>query len=62
MDFKQMQNQDEIREHGRVIARGIEDVKVEQRKNMAKAAKRSATMLNRAAEKALSGNYIKLWQ
>ncbi len=45
----------ESREHGRVIARGMSDVKVEQQKNMAKAEKRRATMLERAAEKALSG-------
>ncbi len=43
-------------EHGRVIARGMHELKVEQQKNMAKAEKRQATMLERAAEKALSGN------
>lgn len=48
--------QAEIREHGRVIAHGIEDVKVEKQKNMAKAEKRHQTMLERAAQRALSGN------
>jgi hypothetical protein len=47
--------QEQLRERGRVIARGIEDVKVEQQKNMAKAEKRHQTMLERAAERALSG-------
>ena len=52
---KEQREQEQIREHGRVIARGIEDVKVEKQKNMAKAARRQQTMLERAAEKALSG-------
>ncbi len=47
--------EDKVREHGRVIARGMHDVKVEQEKNMAKAAKRQQTMLENAAERALSG-------
>jgi hypothetical protein len=50
-----MSEADQIREHGRVIARGMQDVKVEQQKNMATAEKRRATMLERAAEKLLSG-------
>lgn len=45
----------EMREQGRVIARGMHDVKVEQQKNMAKAEKRQATMLERAAERFISG-------
>ena len=53
---KEKMEQAELREHGKVIARGIEDVKVEKQKNMARAAKRHQTMLERAAEKALSGN------
>ena len=52
------QNNNEVREHGRVIARGMNDVKVEQEKNMAKADKRKATMLERAAERALSGRGV----
>lgn len=48
-------NDETLREHGRVIARGIQDIKVENEKNMAKAEKRKATMLERAAERALSG-------
>jgi hypothetical protein len=47
--------EDKLREQGRIIARGIEDVKVEKQKNMIKADKRYNTMLERAAEKALSG-------
>ncbi len=46
---------DELKSQGRVIAQGMHDIKVEQEKNMAKAEKRKATMLERAAEKALSG-------
>lgn len=43
-------------EHGRAIARGMEEHKLYKEKSMAKAAKRKATMLERQAEKALSGN------
>lgn len=42
-------------EEGRAIAQGMRAEKVEHQKNMAKAAKRQQTMLERAAEKALSG-------
>ncbi len=52
---REQSQQDLIKEHGRVIARGIEDVKVENQKNMAKADKRHNTMLERAAERVLSG-------
>lgn len=45
----------DFREHGRVIARGMNDVKVEQEKNMTKAVKRRETMLRNVAERALSG-------
>lgn len=55
LSAKEEKEQNEIREHGRVIARGMEDIKVEQQKNMAKADKRKQTMLENAAEKALSG-------
>lgn len=41
--------------NGRVIAQAIEDLKVEKEKNMTKAAKRKATMLENAAERALTG-------
>lgn len=51
----EIKQQEEIREHGRVIAHGMEDVKVEKEKNMMKAEKRRHTMLERAAERALSG-------
>lgn len=47
--------EDKAIEHGRAIARGMHEVKVEQQKNMAKAAKRGETMLKRAAEKFVSG-------
>lgn len=47
--------EEEMKAYGRVIARGIKDLKVEQQKNMAKAEKRHQTMLENAAERALSG-------
>lgn len=50
-----LSQEDKLREHGRVIARGMNDIKVEKQKNMAKATKRQQTMLERAAEQALSG-------
>lgn len=43
-------------EHGRVIAQAMHDFNVQKEKNMIKADKRKATMLEKAAEKALSGN------
>lgn len=43
-------------EQGRVIAHAMNEVNVQREKNMAKAEKRRATMLENAAEKALSGN------
>ncbi len=45
----------ELKQQGRVIAQGIEDIKVAQQKNMIKADKRKATMLENAAKEALSG-------
>lgn len=42
-------------EQGRAIARGIAEEQARKEKNLAKADKRLATMLERAAEKALSG-------
>lgn len=51
----EVKNVEQSREYGRVIARGMEDVKVEKEKNMTKAVKRRATMLERAAQQALSG-------
>lgn len=50
----------EVKEHGRVIARAIDEAKVEKEKNMAKAGKRRATMLENAAENVLSGNNVKI--
>lgn len=46
---------DKAVELGRVIARGMDEVRVQKEKNMAKADKRRQTMLENAAEKALSG-------
>ena len=46
---------DKQKEQGRVIARGMREEKAQHQKNMAKAAKRRTTMLEAAAEKALSG-------
>ncbi len=46
-------------EHGRAIARGMNDENVQRQKNMARAGKRHATMLERAATKALSGEGVK---
>ena len=52
---KEQAEQSQIRDYGRVIARGMQEVKVERQKNMASAAKRQQTMLAKAAEIALSG-------
>ena len=52
----EIRQNEEIREHGRIIARGMDDIKVQKEKNMIKADKRKATMLEQAAEKALSGS------
>ena len=43
-------------ETGRVIAHAMNEVNVQKEKNMAKAEKRKATMLENAAERALSGS------
>lgn len=48
--------EEKLMEHGRIIARAMDDVKVEKEKNMIKAGKRRETMLRNAAEQALSGN------
>lgn len=40
-------------ERGRAIARGMEEIRLQNEKNMAKAVRRKNTMLERAAEKAL---------
>ena len=42
-------------EHGRAIARGMREQNMQFEKNMAKAEKRKATMLENAAKNALSG-------
>lgn len=46
-------------EQGRVIARAMSDLKVEQKKNMMKAVERREILLHTAAEQALSGFNIK---
>ncbi len=45
----------EVREQGRAIARGISEENARKERNQASADKRQATMLERAAQKALSG-------
>lgn len=50
---REAQQNSDIREHGRIIAR--DEAKVEKQKNMMKATRRKQTMLNNAAEQALSG-------
>lgn len=52
---KEVKKQEEAKQNGRVIAQEIHNLKVEKEKNMAKAVKRKATMLENAAEKVLSG-------
>ena len=52
---KTISDKEHMREQGRVIARGMHELKVEQQKNMATAEKRRATMLERDAERLLSG-------
>ncbi len=47
---------EEMKTNGRIIAQAIEQQKVEKEKNMMKAVKRRDTMLENAAERALSGN------
>lgn len=51
-------NEQELTEQGRAIARGITEENARKEKNQAKADKRQATMLERAAERALSGNGV----
>lgn len=46
-----------VMEHGRAIARAMDDHKVQKEKNMAKAAKRQQTMLHKAAEIEIGRNY-----
>ena len=50
-----LSQEDNMVEQGRVIARAMDDLKVQKEKNMIKADRRRATMLENAAEKALSG-------
>lgn len=49
--------EDKLRDkaHGRVIARAMNEANVQKEKNMASAEKRRATLLENAAQKALSG-------
>ncbi len=49
---------DKVTEQGRAIARGIAEENARKEKNQAKAVKRQATMLERAAERALSGSGV----
>jgi len=51
-----LSTEDKMVEHGRVIAHGMHLEKVQREKNMIKADKRRFTILQNAAEKALSGN------
>ena len=44
---------------GRVIAQGMNDIKVERKKNMTKRAESRATALEKAADEALSGRGVK---
>lgn len=52
---KEEKRQQSVKENGRAIAQGMHEIKVEQKKNMAKAEKRAGTMLERAASKFLDG-------
>lgn len=47
-------------EQGRAIARAMQEVQVEKQKNMAKAERRKATMLENAAEQVLSGTLSRI--
>lgn len=55
--MKSSKGSDKMLEHGRAIARAMDELKVQKEKNMAKAAKRKETMLYRAAETELGRNY-----
>lgn len=44
-------------EQGRAIAQGMEEIRLQREKNMAKAVKRRQTMLENAAEKELFNNH-----
>lgn len=56
MKLSQSYKNDKLVEHGRIIARAMHQEKVLIEKNMIKAERRKATMLENAAERALSGN------
>lgn len=56
MKSSQTKLRDKWMETGRVIAHAMNEVNIQKEKNMAKADKRKATMLENAAEKALSGS------
>lgn len=55
MNLSQNSKEEQMKEHGRVIARGMAEIAVEKEKNMMKAARRKETMLENAAERVLSG-------
>lgn len=48
-------SEDKMVEQGRAVARGMDELRAQKERNMAKAEKRTKTMLERAAERALSG-------
>ncbi len=47
----------DVMEHGRAIARAMDEHKVQKEKNMAKAEKRKISMLHRAADIEIGRNY-----
>lgn len=53
--MEQANNQERTEELGRVIARQTKALEADRQKNMIKAEKRKQTMLENAAERALSG-------
>jgi hypothetical protein len=53
--MKSSKQESNMMKQGRVIARAMSDLKVEQKKNMAKAVERREILLHTAAENALSG-------
>lgn len=48
--------QNKVEETGRVIAQALSEQEAQKQKNMMKAEKRKATLLEKAAEKHLAGN------
>lgn len=54
-----MKYNDDMVEQGKAIARGMNAENAQKQKNMARAGKRKATMLENAAEDAISGKGVK---